>query len=89
MKYVKFHGETGYCGCDFDEYEKYDDNVTEEFLNEVLDDMVHENGESFEYCATGWGNSWESEEEEDEYYENCSGSWEFITKEEYEEMGGV
>ena len=88
MVYVKFSGGNGYCGCDFEEYEAYDHEVDDDFLNEVLDELVRDNGESFEYVATGWDNDFESEEERESYYSNCSGSWEIITEEEYRENRG-
>ena len=86
MKYIKFYGGNGYCGCDFEQYEVYeDDEINEEFLNEIAEDLGMDNAESFTYVATGWDNDFESEEERDSYYENCYWSWEEITKEEYEE----
>lgn len=88
MAYVKFSGGNGYCGCDFEEYVKFDYDVDEDFLDDCLNDLVHDNAETFSYVATGWDGDWESEEEEERYYEDCSGSWEIITEEEYGENRG-
>lgn len=47
--------------------------------------MIYDNAQSFRHCATGWGSDFESEEEREAYYEDCCGSWVYISKEEYEE----
>lgn len=85
MKYVKFWAETPYCGTDAEDYQEFEDDVTEEELNEILYEMVADNAESFEYLATGWGEDFESEEERNSYYEDCTGGWRFITEREYRE----
>lgn len=85
MKYVKFMYDTPYCGTDGEEYLAFDDNITEKELNEILNDMVYQNAESFEYCATGWDEDFESEEDREAYYEDCSGNWVFVSEEEYSE----
>lgn len=86
MKYIKFYGGNGYCGCDFEQYKVYEDEeVDEDFLNDVAEELGMDNAQSFEYVAVGWDNDFESEEERDYYYENCYWSWEEVTKEEYEE----
>lgn len=86
MKYIKFYGGNGYCGCDFKQYKVYEDEeVNEDFLNDVAEELGMDNAQSFEYVETGWDNDFESEEERDYYYENCYWSWEEVTKEEYEE----
>lgn len=87
MKYVKFSGETGYRGCGFDLFAEFEDNTSEQFLNQYLKEVSYKNAKECVYVVTGdWGNDFENEEEEEEYYENAesNGSWEYITKEEYE-----
>ena len=85
MKYIKFYGGNGYCGCDFEQYEAYEDDVTEEALAEIAYDLANDNAQSYEYIATGWDEDFESEEERESYYENIEYGWEEVTKEEYEE----
>lgn len=85
MRFIKFFGENGYCGCDFEQYEAYEDDMTDDVLDEIAADLVQENAENYEYTATGWGNSFESEEDREFYYENASGGWEEVTEEEYNE----
>lgn len=85
MKYVKFMCETPFYGTDSEEYCAFEDNITKEELDDILNDMVYDNAQSFEYGATGWNSDFESEEEREAYYEDCYGSWVYISKEEYEE----
>ena len=85
MKYIKFYGGNGYCGCDFEQYEVYEDDVTEETLAEIAYDLANDNAQSYEYIVTGWDEDFESEEEKESYYEDIEYGWEEVTKEEYEE----
>lgn len=86
MRYIHFSGGTPYCGCDFDEVEEFPDDTEDSFLDQIAEDKAHDNGESFEYCATGWGEGFESEEEEESYYMDCWCNWEEISEEEYMEL---
>lgn len=85
MRYIKFFGGNGYCGCDFKDYQVFDDDITDSDLEEIAHDLGMENAESYEYVVTGWYNDFESQEERDDYYGNIDFGWEEITKEEYEE----
>lgn len=85
MKYIKFYGGNGYCGCDFEQYEAYEDNITEDALAEIAYDLANDNAQSYEYIVTGWDEDFESEEERENYYEDVEYGWEEVTKEEYEE----
>lgn len=85
MRYIKFTGGTGYCGCDIEEYCEYDDSITDSELDSVAEEMAYEQGETYGYVATGWGEDWECEEDREAYFEGCSCEWEEISKEEYEE----
>lgn len=84
MRYIYFTGGTGYCGCDFDEYLEVPDDTPDSMLDSMAEDFAYDNGESYEHVATGWGNGWETEEEQESYYqEDCWCSWEEISEEEY------
>ena len=87
MIYVRFYGGTGYCGCDYEEYEAFPDDVDVSYIDELSQDMAYENAESFEYVVTGCGESWESDEDRDEYYEDALEycGWDYCSQEEYEE----
>ena len=85
-RYIHFMGETPYCGTDYNDYIEFEDGTPNNVIDEYSDELCQQNAESFEYLATGWDEDWESEEERESYYENCYGSWEEISKEEYNKM---
>ena len=87
MKYVRFYGGNGYCGCDYEEYQSFEDDILESLIDEYSKDLAYENAEAFEYIVTGWGNSWESEEDRDSYYENAFDycGWDYCSEEEFKE----
>lgn len=89
MKYVRFYGTNGYNNCDYENFLSFEeDEYDEDDLNEMSIEYARENAETFEYVALGgWENEWESQQEEDEYYENALmySGWEYITKEIYME----
>jgi hypothetical protein len=87
MRYFKFSYDNGVHTGAEDEYVEFDDNVTEEALNDYGVEALSAYAESYEYLASGWNE--EDEEEygynEDDYYENCDFNYEEVTKEEYME----
>lgn len=85
MRYIHFTGGNGYCGCDIDEYVEFEGDTLDEDLDQYAADLAADNGETFSYVATGWGEDFESEQEENDYYENCWCNWEEVSEEEYEE----
>lgn len=86
MVYIKFVGGNGYCGCDWEEYQAFEEFNEKEF-DEILEELSYENAESYEYVATGWGEDFETEEEREDYYDRAlsEGNWFEVTEEEYEE----
>ena len=80
MRYIRFTGGNGYCGCDLETYEKFEDDATNEYLDEYACDLAKDNAESYE------GNfDFEDDEEIEEYYENIYYDWEEVSEEEYNE----
>ena len=53
MKFIRFYGSNGYSGCDYTEYQIFDDDITEEELNEISAELAIAYAESFEYIAAG------------------------------------
>lgn len=86
MVYIKFVGGNGYCGCDWEEYQAFEEFNEKEF-DEILEELSYENAESYEYIATGWGEDFETEEDREDYYDRAlsEGNWFEVTEEEYEE----
>lgn len=85
MKYVHFYGSTMYAGTDYEDFNMYDDNVSEFMINEESNEYAYGNADTYSYLATGWDSDFESEEEEENYYSDCLDycGWEYITQEEY------
>lgn len=84
-RYFKIHATTPYCGTDAEEYMEVEDTGdVEQYLDEYTEELRMENAGSFEYLIAGWDNDPE-EEDLDNYYADCSGWWEEISKEQYED----
>ena len=85
MKYYHLSGGNGYCGCDWDEYVVFYDDVLIEDVIAYAMQLARDIAESYEYIATGWHKDFESEEDREEYYDNAMDhtNWEEITEEEY------
>ena len=85
MKYVRFYGSNGYAGTNYEIYETFDDDTTENIIDDYSKDLAYENAETYEYVARGWDEDWDSEEEQEEYYEDALDycGWEYCLKEEY------
>ena len=92
MKYYKFIADTPYCGTENTYYLELEDSITDCDLSEIAEEYRVENAESYDYLVFGWsfdpveeGEMTEEEYDEtmDDYYSDCTCSWEEITKEEY------
>ena len=89
MKYIHFICSNGYCGCDEDFYEEFEDNITDEEIEKIADDIIHESyswyNDTEDFVADA--DDFETEEEYLEsvawYQEDCTIDWEEITEEEY------
>ena len=83
MKYVKFYLDNGYGGTQID-YASFENEVSEDEIDEMLTELAEDNAEAFEYLAMD-GDEWASDEEQEEYYENASTycTWAYVTEEEY------
>lgn len=88
MRYIHFHGENGYCGTDYDEFEEFPDDTPDADINEISNNYGRDNAESFSYMETGWDEDFESEEAEEAYYEDALSRcyWEEVSAEEYERL---
>lgn len=89
MKYVRFYGSNGYAGCDYEDYDCFNDDVNEDLIIEIATERAYENAESYLYMIKDKENLTE-EEEADYYAESLEYSgWEYITEEEYYENEGI
>lgn len=80
--FVRINYSNGYCDCDESEVLEVE-NIEEAEAYAAED--IYDYAESNAYVATGWDEGFESEEEEEAYYENCTFDIEEITEEEYQE----
>ena len=80
--FVRINYSNGYCGCDESEVVEVE-NIEEAEVYAA--EGIHDYAEPYTYVATGWDEGFESEEEEEAYYENCTFDIEEITEEEYQE----
>ena len=89
MRYVRFYGGNGYCGCDYEEYHAFGDDVTEEIIEAYSSDLAYENAETYEYVVTGWNEDWEDENDRESYYEDALSycGWDYCSQEEFNENG--
>ena len=94
MRYIKFYGGTPFCGTDYEEYEAYEDDTTDEVLDEEAASKAYDNGGMYEDIENDYSicrEDYDSEEEyesalseaSDEYYAECSGDWEEVSYEEF------
>ena len=92
MFYYKFTAETPYCGTECEDYQSFDVRPSKALLDEIAEELRQVNADSYEYLVSGWNDEnfegmteEEREEEIANYYADCWGGWEEISKEEYEE----
>lgn len=93
MRYIKFFGDAGYCGTDYEEYEVFDDTVRNKELDDISEDKIRDWGEGYEYLALqGFDeDDYDSEEDMEEakadlfqdFWENCTDGWIEVSEEEY------
>ena len=88
MVYFRFTADTPYCGTNNTDYRAFKERPTDIELDEMAEEFAQLNAESYEYLVIGWGeDNFDDEYEEAEafenYYADCTGTWEEITEEEY------
>lgn len=83
-RYIKITAGTPYCGTEEEFFQVFDDDTSDEFINEIAEENRQDQAESFEYLGRGgWDEDWESEEAKDDYYADCYAEWVEMTKEEF------
>lgn len=84
-RYIIVTRHNGYCGCDSTEYYIFPEETTDSEIDEYIEEGMYDYSESYEYLVTGWGEDWESEDDREEYYDNCGFDWHEADEEEREE----
>ena len=87
MKYVRFYGNNGYCGTNYEEYVAFKDDVSEKEIDDMSNEYAYENAENYEYMKDAWSPEYVSEEDEQWYYDNAIEhcGWNYCSEEEYRE----
>ena len=80
--FVRINYSNGYCDCDESEVLEVE-NIKE--AKAYAEEAIYGYAELYTYVATDWDGDFESEEDEETYYENCNFDIEEITEEEYQE----
>lgn len=85
MQYIRFWGDNGYAGTEYEYYELFDDDATMDDIEQTSTEYAYDNAETYEYVSRGWGSRWYSEEDKDRYYENALEhcGWDYCSSEEY------
>ena len=84
MKYVRFYGGNGYCGCDYEKYIAFENDITDKEIDAYSNDIGYRNAEFYEYMLTG-GMDWDSEEDMESYYDDALSycGWNYCSEEEF------
>ena len=87
--YFRFTADTPHCGTENTKYQAFKERPTDAELDDMAEEFGQLNAESFAYLVTGWfDDRFEDEDEEaealDDYYADCTGTWEEIDEEEFE-----
>lgn len=83
-RYIVVTRNNNYCECDSEEYYIFPEGTSDSEIDKYIEEGMYDYAESYEYVARGWGEDWESEEDEEEYYNNCDFYWREATEEERE-----
>ena len=98
MKYVRIECTVGYIGCDENYYLAFPDNWDDDQIEQYANELVDDNGQTWEYLAVEDINREDFETDEDyehtledevdSYWGNVGGYWEEITEDEWAENNG-
>ncbi len=84
MRKIRYDLDIGYPGCNDEGVMEVEDNMTDAEIDDMVNDMAAEHGNSWEGDERlGWWSDMteEEREEENEYFrENVCGSWQFTTE---------
>ncbi len=91
MRFIRYWLDNGYAGCLEEEVEAFPDDTTDHEIREMIEEMVGPYGDDHINGVEGWDweEGWESEEDEETYYENIDYGWEDISEAEYKEFLGL
>lgn len=88
-RYIIVTRSNNYCGCDSEECYIFPEGTSDIEIDEYIGEGMYDYAEQYDYVARGWGEDWESEEDEEAYYNDCSFDWHEATVEEREDYKGL
>lgn len=88
-RYIIVTRNNSYCGCDSEEYYVFPEGTPDSEIDEYIEEGMYDYAEQYDYVARGWGEDWESEEDEEDYYNNCGFDWHEADEEEKEDYKGL
>lgn len=85
MRYIKFYGTNGYCGCDYEDWMIFDDNTPDHVIDGVSIDLAIDNADMYEDNILNYNNPF-ADKEYEEYIDNAIeyADWKEISKNEYD-----
>ena len=85
MRYIKFYGTNGYCGCDYENWMIFDDNTPDHVIDGVSIDLAIDNADMYEDNILNYNNPF-ADKEYKEYIDNAIeyADWKEISKNEYD-----
>ena len=81
-RYIVATRSNGYYGCDSTEFLIFPEGTYDAEIDFYLNEGMHDYAESYAHVKTGWGEDFESEEDEEAYYMNATFDWREATEEE-------
>ena len=81
--YILITCGNGYCGCETEEVYIYDEDVSEESIQQDALELMYNNAESYAHVYFGWDEEYTDEEYEEYLENNCSYDYHEISREEY------
>ena len=85
MKYVYASFDNGYYTGNENHYYVFNDDISEEEIYETIEYDANIYFDDYNYLDIDYNNGWDSDADEDHYYNNCTWEYEYITMEEYNE----
>lgn len=85
MKYVHAYFDNGYYTGVENHYYVFNDDTSEEEIYSTIENDANIYFDDYNYLDIDYNNGWDSDIDEDLYYNNCTWNYEYITEEEYNE----
>lgn len=84
-RYIIATRNNGYCGCDETECYIFPEGTTDREIDKYIEEGMYDYAENYEYLFEG---DWESEDEAQEYYNNCYFDWHDASENDIEDYEG-